>query len=555
MSLPSHWREVYLLDVCTLNPRLSPAQTPDASTPLHFVNSSAIDDLTGTISASRIRKYGETSSGCRFFQNDDVVFTTRGPEIGKAAIADGLLNGIGASQVFSVLRASSKLSAHYLLHFVRQSWFRISAEDSCKGTTQRSISNNFFSQVKIPLPPFEEQLHIVEVLRQASISPYRTALEHACKLRDAMASLLIMPPKNYKDDGTRILPLLDVCDLNPRRRSLVLEEENVNVRVVTAKDVDGLSYRMRPQQVIQGRKFGSLSVVFENDVLFSVTGTTPNGSVAVVGQDAVRDPLFASGFDVLSPSDALSPDYLAAFLRLPWIQEAAKKASVNAIQRPGRRYFFSRLKLRLPLLAEQKRVIEMLDEIPLTAFQNALDQAVILFNELARQAFGGSLSSRWSDEHQRLFDNGAQPLDIVESVDDDRPVYPKKASVIRPYRQAAVRALSAFQKSVWTALVEDPAPTTFPDDANSFDKLYRGLNVSSSDDSHSDKEVHHALEQLAALGLIRKMSVRQRIAENEYIFLTGLRAMHEGEDRRIKEDTGVRDAQSIRTKIIEKGRG
>ena len=556
MSLPAAWRTVYLLDVCTLNPPTPRAEQPAPSTLIHFFTSSEIDDLTGELSSPRVQTLQETSGTSRFFRNDDVLITTRGANLGRAAIAQGLLNNLGASPVISVLRTSPELSPLYLLHFLRQNWFRQRLLESVSGTVQQMVGRSFFSQVKIPLPPIAEQLQIVEVLLKASITPYREALQRTRQLRDAIASSLFTPVESRKRDGARWHSLLEVCEINPRRQRLVLEHEKESVYVVSARDFHQPTQTLHPRPISQNQpsRANYYSVV-ENDVLFARRNIGSKLAVAVVGPELLQDKLFATDFYVLKPTASVSADYLAAFLRLPWVQAAAKSASAPIPGVQLHAHFFSRLKIWVPSKDRQQHVVAALEKIPLREMQLAQDKAVELAQALALKAFDASLSATWRDEHKQVSDISNEQPGSDEPVAFAVNAPPRKAPVSRPSRQGVINVLSAFQQNVWSSLVNDEAQMLFPDDSHRFEAFCSRLGEESLDHAGSHKEVHRALDQLAVLGLIRKISVRLRVADDEYIYLTGLRAMHEGSAGRVKEDTGMNDAESIRRKIKEEGQG
>lgn len=553
MSLPASWRTAYLLDVCTLNPQLPRSDRPVPSTSIHFFTSSGIDDLTGLLSSPRIQTLKDISGTSRFFRNDDVLVNTRGANLGGAAIAQGLLNNIGASPVVSVLRAGPALSPLYLLHFVRQKWFRQRLMDSVAGVTaQQIVGKQFFSQLKIPLPPLAEQLHIVEVLLQGSIDPYRKALQRAEQLRDAIASSLFTPAERSRNDGAQWQSLLDVCEVNPRRQRLLLEHDEDSAKVVASRDLHLPTQTLHPRSITQNQLSGAAyHAVVENDVLFAKRTLGSARPVAVVGPDLLQEKLFASDFYVLSPKTGLSADYLAAFLRLPWVQAAARSVFLPAPRVQRQMHFFSRLKIWLPSIDRQKEIMDALEQIPLKEMQLAQDKAVELSEALVASAFNARLSVLWRDKHASEVSNQRHGNDKPEAVATHAPL--RKASVNRPARQGVIDVLSALQRRVWNSLVNDDTQVLLPDDAQRFEAFCTRLNEEDPDYAGSHKEVHRALEQLAVLGLIRKVAIKLRDANDVYVYVTGLRAMHEGSAGRIKEDRGLEDAESIRFEIKGKG--
>jgi hypothetical protein len=88
MMWPQGWREVSLLEVCTLNPRFTSEQKPAEQTPVTFVPMSAVDEITGRITTPETRPFAEVQKAYTPFRKGDVLFAKVTPcmENGKAAV-------------------------------------------------------------------------------------------------------------------------------------------------------------------------------------------------------------------------------------------------------------------------------------------------------------------------------------------------------------------------------------------------------------------------------------------------------------------------------------
>ncbi len=142
----------------------------------------SVDVLSGRIDTSASRAWQEVKKGYTRFQENDVLFAKITPcmENGKAAVAHGLLGGVGAgSTEFHVLRAKPLVTSYYLLHFILQEKFRSSARAEMTGTAgQLRVPARFLESQKIPLAPLPEQYRIVEAIES-----------YLSRLDDAMATL------------------------------------------------------------------------------------------------------------------------------------------------------------------------------------------------------------------------------------------------------------------------------------------------------------------------------------------------------------------------------
>ncbi len=125
----------------------------------------AVEEESGRISASEIRRWGEVKKGYTPFQEGDVIFAKITPcmENGKYALAEGLHGGKAAgSTEFHVFRPAEKLDSKYLLYYLFDPVVRQGAKMKMRGAAgQLRVPVAFFEDLQIPLPPIDEQRQIV----------------------------------------------------------------------------------------------------------------------------------------------------------------------------------------------------------------------------------------------------------------------------------------------------------------------------------------------------------------------------------------------------------
>ena len=162
-GLPKGWREQRLEELCDFNPKHP--RDLSRSTSVSFVPMPAVDEVEGRIRSPEIRPLSEVWKGFTHFQNDDVLFAKITPcmENGKAAVAQGLVNGVGCgSTEFHVLRSKGEIDPKYLWRFLRRKSFRQDAEHAMTGAVgQRRVPKQFLEKTTIPLPSPDEQRRIV----------------------------------------------------------------------------------------------------------------------------------------------------------------------------------------------------------------------------------------------------------------------------------------------------------------------------------------------------------------------------------------------------------
>jgi type I restriction enzyme S subunit len=195
---------------------------------------SAVDDESGTIVAAEERPFEQVKSGYTYFEENDVLFAKITPcmENGKAAIARGLLGGIGfGSTEFHVLRPHASVVPEWIWLFVRQERFREDAKKSFRGGVgQQRVPQEFLEQYLIPLPPLEEQRRIVARIEElmGRVREARRLREEAQKdaerLWQSVLAQTFPRPGSELPEGWRWVRLGEVFDLqqgasmSPRRR-------------------------------------------------------------------------------------------------------------------------------------------------------------------------------------------------------------------------------------------------------------------------------------------------------------------------------------------------
>jgi type I restriction enzyme S subunit len=168
VTLPEGWASTPVTSVCELNPRKPPADALPRGAKVTFVPMAAVDGDRGLISEPEIKTFIDVRKGYTAFRNDDVILAKITPcfENGKAAIARGLLNGVGfGSTEFHVFRPNGAVLPEFLFHFLRQKRFREWAVTHMTGTAgQERVPTAFIEQLEVPLPPLAEQQRIVAKL-------------------------------------------------------------------------------------------------------------------------------------------------------------------------------------------------------------------------------------------------------------------------------------------------------------------------------------------------------------------------------------------------------
>ena len=175
----SDYEVVKISDVSEVNPRKSEVADLPPDTLVSFVPMQDVNENRINFTPKETRPLGEVlEKGYTYFRDGDVLLAKVTPcfENGKAAVAGGLLNGMGfGSSEFYVLRASDRILPELLYYFVSSARFKALATPKMTGTggLQR-VPRTAVADYTIPLPPLTVQQEIV-----AEIAGYQKIIDGA----------------------------------------------------------------------------------------------------------------------------------------------------------------------------------------------------------------------------------------------------------------------------------------------------------------------------------------------------------------------------------------
>lgn len=567
MKWPQGWREVSILDACELNPSISRDERPLANTLVSFVPMSAIDERQGVITSSEQRIFADVQKGYTPFRNGDVLFAKVTPcmENGKVAIASNLINGLGfGSTEFHVLRPDIRfLLPEYVFYFVRQHWFREKAASSFVGTggLQR-VPPSFFKRVKLPLPPLPEQQRIVDVLREANV-----LVQNQHQVLRQFDSLI---QEHYRSQFKDYFSPQGL--LNATRIGEHLDSTQYGVSEAMSESGSHAVLRMNSITTngwldLSELKFIDLSVqdattteLRDGDLLFNRTNSRELVGKCTIWRDTPGQFSFASYLVRLRLKPSLLPEFLWATLNSTYgkyrLFNAAKQAVSMANVSPTD---LARISIPLPSIDEQQsfasfvRAVEHQRRriIESAARMKTLQPALVL------DALSGRLTAAWREQHTPVLTEAAALRDATLGLSSqqtqmrfiEHAAPERNTGFARPRRQALIDQLSDFQHEVWNTLRHDWRGAVLADDPTVFDDFCTSPQTAwRLEGFHAGREeVRRALEQLAATGLIRKMSLPRVNAANQRTdYLTAFRPLHEAEDAtRAEEDTALADTDRL----------
>lgn len=366
-KLPDGWRWVRLGEVCSINPR-RPRIKREPHTLTTFVPMSAVDDETGTIVAAEEPPFEQVRKGYTYFEENDVLFAKITPcmENGKAAIARGLLDGVGfGSTEFHVLRPSELVVSEWIWLFVRQERFRQDARKAFRGGVgQQRVPQEFPEQRRI-VARIEELMARVREARRLR----EQARQDAERLWQSVLAETFPRPGQDLPEGWRWVRLGEVCEYKAGIWGPEALDPSQGFPVIRSTEIDGLfirpqiaSLRIVPSSKVEDYKLET------GDILINKSSGSPH----LVGWPAIfEDPrdgktyLFSNFMLRLRVNrSCLEPWFLLYYLHSPIARAVYLGAqdTTSGLRNLRVREFMAQ-PLPLPPLPEQCRIVAHLEAV------------------------------------------------------------------------------------------------------------------------------------------------------------------------------------------------
>ena len=308
-------------------------------------------------------------------QEGDILITkSSGSEthIGKALYIDAELDGkYGFSNFMQRLRINKSLAyPRWIYHIVSNPETRRFILEASRTTSGlRNLNTNTLKELKIPLPPIEEQKRIV-----AKIGKLFAKIDEAKRLRaEALsASAALLPSalhqifSSAEKEGWKMRGIGEVAILNPKKAEVKELPDNLEVSFVPMAAV----YE-NTQSIIdpETRKLGAVRKGYtyfkEGDVLFAkITPCMENGKVAIAKNLKNGIGFGSTEFHVIRATGKILPEWIFIIVGDPSFREEAERYMTGtAGQQRVPIDFLRNVKIPLPSIAEQKKIVAYLDSL------------------------------------------------------------------------------------------------------------------------------------------------------------------------------------------------
>ena len=237
-------------------------------------------------------------------QGGDVLVTIAGT-IGRTGVVPLDAPSMNCNQAVAIVRPTAQIERSYLRHWLESQAARSQMIGSTVTGTISNLSLTQLGELKVPLPPLEEQRRIAAILDQAET--LRTQRRQALAHLDTLTQSLFLDMFGDPVVNDRSWPMAAVSDFVAgfeSGKSLVAEDEDDSTsafRVLKVSAVTSLEYKPEQSKAVPSDYVPPKShIVRVGDLLFSRANTTE-----LIG---------ATAFVAATPDNLLLPDKLWRFV-------------------------------------------------------------------------------------------------------------------------------------------------------------------------------------------------------------------------------------------------
>ncbi len=427
-QLPPNWVWARLGDLAEINPKCDCADDTEAG----FVPLQRLGVTYRSRHTFEARPWGEIKTGYTHFRDGDVLLARITPsfENGKAGIAKGLPNGIGAgSTEYFVLRAfpGGVLPEYLLAHLKTQTFLRDGKQQMSGAVGQQRVPKQYVVDTLLPVAPLNEQRRIADKLDAilARVDACRERLDRVpvilqrfrqSVLADASSGRLTMDWRenrkgtldarliDFDDDSVSVpsdwpdFPLNDLLDpARPICYGVVQPglERQGGVPLIRVQDMDACSIKTQQLRTVAPEidEEYRRSRVQGGDLLVSVVGTIGRTAVVPAGLTAN----IARAIARLACRSGVSERWLNIWLTCDVLQWWLTKNAREVARKTLNLSELSSIRVALPPENEQAEIVRRVESLFAYAdrlearYQAARAQVDRLTPALLAKAFRGEL--------------------------------------------------------------------------------------------------------------------------------------------------------------------
>ena len=354
-------------EVCEINPVKSETKGISDNTIVSFVPMSAVSEVTQRIEDEEDRRLGDVKKGYTYFKKGDILFAKITPcmENGKVALADNLKNDIGfASTEFHVIRAGKEVLSEYVFYLVASNKFREEAQTKMTGSAgQKRVPKSFLENYEIPLPPIGEQRKIVAKLEKL-LAKIKEAKRLRIEAQEATKNLLSAELHKIFEDGKKKgweeKEVGEICEHPQYGFTASSTREKIGPKLLRITDIQEGKVDWDTVPYCKCSDVEKYKLV-KGDIVVARTGATVGKSYLI--NEVPDHAIYASYLIRLRAKRVVLPELLYYFFQSYDYWQQITHEQVGMAQPNVNGSKLAKIKILLPPLAEQKKIVAHLDAL------------------------------------------------------------------------------------------------------------------------------------------------------------------------------------------------
>ena len=394
------WQTRTLGEVLQRTETINPLKSPDAE--FSYIDVSSVSNTTFQIEKTQtLRGKDAPSRARRLVKSNDVLFATVRPTLQRIAIVPSHLDNQVCSTGYCVLRPKAGIDHRFVFYSLFTEGFINRMKTLQKGASYPAVTDGEVREHVISCPPLPQQRRIIGILDEAfeGIATAEANAEKNLHNARALFESHLNAVFTQRGEGWLDTALGSVCKFvrgpfggSLKKSIFVADGKAVYEQQHAIYDqFDDVRYFIDDAKFEEMKRFELLP----NDLIMSCSGTM--GRVAVVPAGIKRG-IINQALLKLTPSTKLLTTFLKSWMESEAFQDALKEYSGGAaIQNVASVKILKEIKVPLPLVEQQERVVQKLDSLRIetqrlkSIYQQKLGALEALKKSLLHQAFTGEL--------------------------------------------------------------------------------------------------------------------------------------------------------------------
>ena len=324
----------------------------------------------------------------------DIVFARTGATTGKSFLIRKCPEGAVFASYLIRVRPSDKIDSGYLAKFFQTQSYWNQITLSSTGTAQAGVNATKLKELKIPLPPLEEQRRIAAILDKAD--ELRRKRQEAIRLTEELLRSLFLdmfgdPVTNPK--GWKISSLEQVCHKVTDGTHQPPEWASEGIPFLFVSNIVDGEIDFNTNKYITERSWSTLtarSPIEVNDILYTTVGSY--GNAALVRTE--NHFCFQRHIAHLKPDfKQVDSEFLLGLMQSDGIKKQADRQVRGVAQKTLNLRELKNFQIIVPPTQEQKHYVSIRRNIEnhLNRQKQYCQEGEVFFNSLLQRAFRGEL--------------------------------------------------------------------------------------------------------------------------------------------------------------------